>query len=269
MSNKGIYTALTGAIAQSRRLDTVANNIANANTAGFKGNKQVFNEYLTDLEKTPDSFQFHRYPASIDSFNDIRAYDRSYVDASGTYTNLEQGALQDTGNPLDIGLEGKGLIEVSTSAGIRYTRNGALKMDENGYLVTKEGHNVLSATDEDIPVEDRKIKIDGSQVTISYMGEVYSKGEFKGKISMVEAGNFDALAKEGSSLYRIKDGMNPELAQATKTQTYQGFIEKSNINIVNEMTDMIAATRVFESTQDIIKAFDQMNGKLVNEVPKS
>ena len=84
MSSKGIYTALTGAIAQSKRLDTIANNIANANTTGFKANKQVFNEYLTDLEKDKDGFQFHQFPASEQSFFDIHAYDRSYVDANGT-----------------------------------------------------------------------------------------------------------------------------------------------------------------------------------------
>ena len=99
MSGKGIYTALTGAIAQSKRLDTIANNIANANTTGFKANKQVFNEYLTNLEKDDGTFQFHQFPASEQSFHDIKAYDRSYVDANATYTNIEQGALQNTNNP--------------------------------------------------------------------------------------------------------------------------------------------------------------------------
>ena len=269
MSSKGIYTALTGAIAQSKRLDTIANNIANANTTGFKANKQVFNEYLTDVEHDKNSIQFHRFPATEQSFHDIHAYDRSFVDANGTYTKNNQGALMHTENRLDVGLEGKGLMEVETSAGVRYTRNGAFKINEEGFLTTKEGHHVLQgAQNEETPPEQRRIKIDDAEVTISYMGEVYAGGEFKGKISMVESGNWEALAKEGSSLYRVKDKMNPLFAAATKTQTYQGYVEKSNVNIVDEMTNMISATRAFESTQDIIKAFDQINGKLVNDVPK-
>ena len=100
------------------------------------------------------------------------------------------------------------------------------------------------------------------------MGEVFSDGVDRGKISMFEAGNFDALAKEGANRFRIKKDMDPQLTRATSTQTHQGYIERSNVNIVDEMTNMISATRVFESTQDIIKAFDQINGKLVNDVPK-
>ncbi len=269
MSGKGIYTALTGAIAQSKRLDTIANNIANANTTGFKANKQVFNEYLTDLEKTDNSIQFHQFPASEESFYDIRAYDRSYVDANSTYTNIEQGALQNTNNPLDLGLEGKGFMEILTSAGVRYTRNGALKRDVDGFLVTKDGHYVLQQQDEEaLPPDQRKIQVGDKGVTVSYMGEVFSDGVARGKISMFEAGNFDALAKEGANRFRIKKDMDPLLTRATNTETHQGYIERSNVNIVDEMTNMISATRVFESTQDIIKAFDQINGKLVNDVPK-
>ena len=126
MSSKGIYTALSGAIAQNRKLETISNNIANVNTTGFKANKQVFNEYLTDMEKNPRNLRFHKFPATVESFEDLRAYDRSYVDSNGTYTVKDQGALLETGNPLDLGIEGEGLMEIETSAGVRYTRNLSL-----------------------------------------------------------------------------------------------------------------------------------------------
>ena len=110
MSSKGIYSALSGAMAQSQQLDTIANNIANANTPGFKGDKQTFKEYLTILEKAPDVNTVPKIPASIESFFDMQGTDKSYVVPDGTYTDHAQGGLRATGNSLDIALEGKGFF---------------------------------------------------------------------------------------------------------------------------------------------------------------
>src|SRR4051812_1771409 len=106
MSTKGVYTAVSGAIAQSSRLDTIANNLANANTTAFKKDKQVFNEYLTAHEKMPDTMEVPRVPASVESFYDMNGGDKSFVDAAGTYTNFTQGTLKNTGSNLDMALEG-------------------------------------------------------------------------------------------------------------------------------------------------------------------
>lgn len=268
MSNKGIYTALSGAIAQNQRLDTIANNIANTNTTGFKKDEQVFYEYLTANEKGSDIIRAPRVPASIESFYEMNGGDRGYVDSKGTYTDHSQGLLKETGNTLDVALEGKGFLEVLAPDGVRFTRNGALKIDGQGRLVTKEGFPVLRSGFGQ-PPEQRVLVPNGRNVTISNNGEIYSGTDSIGFMSIVNAGNMDALQKVGSSLYKVKPNLDPQLAVAEDVKVRQGFLEGSNVNVVDEMTKMIATTRTFESTQKAIQAFDNMNNKLINVVGKT
>jgi flagellar basal-body rod protein FlgF len=110
MGTKGIYTAVSGAVAHSAKLDTIANNIANANTPGFKRDQQLFKEYLTAYEKQPTALEVPKVPASIDSFYPLNGGDKSFVDLNGTATSFAQGAMKVTGNPLDLGLEGDGFF---------------------------------------------------------------------------------------------------------------------------------------------------------------
>lgn len=266
MSNKGIFTALSGAIAQSQRLDTIANNIANSNTSAFKKDKQVFQEYLTANEKLPDVIQVPKIPASVESFYDMQGGDRGYVNSTGTFTDHSQGNLKATGNTLDVGLDGKGFFEVLTPRGVRFTRSGGFKVSSQGLLVTKQGYPVLKTGTQD--PQQRTIGVNSRNLTISYGGDIYEGGDFNSKLSVVDVAEPDALKKEGQSLYALKENYGAQLQPAAEAQVHQGFIESSNVNIVEEMTDMIQASRSFESTQKAIKAFDMLNGKLVNEVGK-
>lgn len=267
MSTKGIYTALSGAMAQSQRLDTIANNLANVNTPGFKRDQQVFREYLTANEKMPEVIQVPRVPASIDSFYDMQGGDKSFVDANGTYTDFSQGSLKATNAPLDVAIDGRGFFEVGTPSGVRLTRLGSFKIDGSGQLVTKDGHPVLK---EGAPGEDpvsRVIRVSGQlPISISDVGEVFEGDQSLGKISVVEPKGKDALSKIGASIYEFKKNVNPETVALGNPSLKQGFLEMSNVNIVQEMTDMIATTRVFESTQKAIHAYDGMSDKLINVV---
>ncbi|MCB0410983.1 MAG: flagellar basal-body rod protein FlgF [Bdellovibrionales bacterium] len=267
MSTKGIFTALSGAVAQSQRLDTIANNIANSNTTGFKKDNQVFKEYLTAVEKPPAVIQVPRVPASIESFYDMQGTDRGYVDANGTYTSHEQGSLKATGSPLDLALQGDGFFEVLTPSGPQFTRAGTFRRDVEGRLVTKEGYPVLKEGYGQ-PAEGRLITISSPNITVSQRGEIYEGGEALGKLSMVTMANKEALQKRGQSLFALKPGAQVPVRPANEALVEQGFIELSNVNVVKEMTDMISATRAFESTQKAIQAFDQMDQKLVNDVPR-
>lgn len=267
MSSKGIFTALSGAMAQSQRLDTIANNIANANTTAFKKDQQTFYEYLSAYEKPPDVVQVPRVPASIESFYDMQGGDRGYVDSAGTFTDFTQGQLRPTGSTLDMALEGRGLFEVLTPQGVRFTRNGQFKVDGNGSLVTKEGYLVLKDGTQD-PAQ-RRIAVEGRNLTVSKNGEIYDAGNPVGRLSVVEVSNPDSLQKVGNSLYSLKPNFTETPIPSVDSQVNQGFLELSNVNIVTEMTDMIAASRTFETAQKAMKAFDQMDDKLINEVPKT
>lgn len=266
MSNKGMFTALSGAIAQSQRLDTIANNIANANTNAFKKDHQVFKEYLTAQEKPADVIQVPRVPSSIESFYDNQAADRGYVDSAGTFTDHSQGVIKPTGNNFDFALDGEGYFEVLTPQGPQLTRSGAFKIDGTGTLTTKEGFPVLLEGIEGNE-EARLIRLSSSNINVSETGQVYENGELIGRLSLQKETNPEVLKKVGSSLYTRNQTIDSERIPA-QVLVKQGFIEMSNVNIVNEMTDMIAATRAFESTQKAIQAFDQMNSKMVNDIPK-
>lgn len=269
MSTKGIYTAVSGAVAHSAKLDTIANNIANANTPGFKTDKQLFKEYLTSYEKQPTVLEVPKVPASIESFYPINGGDKSYVDVNGTATNFSQGALKLTGNPLDIGVEGDAFLEVQTPGGVRMTRNGHFTLNADGVVVNKQGFPLLLSGTDGQPVEDRMIRVsDKKNFTITVRGDVFVNGENQGRLSLRTATEKDALHKQGNSLYTIRENFDNQIVDATNYRVHQGAFEQSNVNIVKEMTDMINATRIFESTQKVIQAYDQMNQKLVNDVPR-
>lgn len=259
--SKGIFTAVSGAMAQSARLDTVANNLANVNTPGFKRDGQLFREYLTSFNQEPGTVEVPRIPASVESFYAHNGGDKSFVDLDGTFSDFSQGTIRPTGNTLDFAIEGDGFFEVATPEGSRYTRAGNFAVDGDGRLVTKQG----------FPVQKQgggEFRFTSPDVTVSGDGEVFEKGQSVGRLSLNRFANKDALMKQGANLFALKENLDPKMSGATDAKVSQGFLEGSNVNIVREMTDMISATRTFESTQKAIQAYDQMAGKLINEVPK-
>lgn len=270
MSTKGVYTALSGAIAQNTKLDTIANNLANVSTPGFKRDQQLFQEYLTANEKPPSVIQVPRIPASIESFYDMQGGDKSYVDAKGTFSDFSQGSVKHTGNSFDLAIDGKGFFEIATPSGVRLTRAGNLTLDGNGQLVTKQGYPVLKNAEPGADPAARVIRLQGSgTITITDSGEILEGEENRGKLSIVDVVKPEVLQKMGNSLFSFKPNMNAEVIQIDKPSIKQGFIETSNVNIVQEMTDMITTQRVFESTQKAISAYDSMADKLVNVVGKT
>ena len=265
MSTKGIFTALSGALAQTLKIDTIANNIANVNTTGFKKDQQTFGEYLTAHEKEEQVIQVPRVPASDESFYAMNGGDKSFVNSTGTYTNFEQGSLKFTGGKLDLAIDGPGFFEVSTPSGVQLTRAGNFTIDGNGQLVTKDGNPVL--LDGEGAPEERTVRFSGqSSAYISDGGEIFDGKNNLGKISMLQVANPDSLQKVGNNNFSFKSNMPAEVTKSTSPNLKQGFLETSNVNIVNEMTDMIMAQRVFEGTQKAIHAYDQMADKLINVV---
>ena len=268
MPTKGIYTALSGAIAQSKKMDTVANNIANVSTPAYKRDYEVFREYLTAHQKGPDVIAVPKVPASTESFYDMQGGDKGYVDSAGRYTDFTQGKLKVTGSDLDFALQGKGFFEVFTPQGVRFTRNGSFRRDFEGKLVTADGYPVLKVAPPGAAPETRIIQLGNAKLSASNKGDLVQNGQEVARLSVIDVGNVDALQKVGQSMYMVRPNIEPELAIAEDFDLRQGVQELSNVNIVQEMTNLIATSRVFESTQKAIKAYDQMNQRLVNDVPK-
>lgn len=269
MSTKGVYTALSGAVAQSLKMDTIANNIANVSTPGFKRDQQVFQEYLTEREKEGSVVNIPRIPASPESFYDQQGKDKSFVDLAGTFTDFSAGSVKATGNPLDVALEGDGFFEIATPNGVQFTRNGSFKLDGNGRLVTGEGFPVLMEAEGGTDIEARFITSESGQIRIEGNGDVLEGDQLIGRIAVSNLTDKNALNKVGAQRYSFKPNFQPEVTPVANQKMLPGFVEASNVNIVREMTDMIATTRVFESTQKAISAYDSMADKLVNVVPRS
>jgi flagellar basal-body rod protein FlgF len=212
-----------------RQMDVVANNVANVNTSGYKADKSLFEEYL-------------KSGAHEDNFvgRDRRV---SYVQDSGTYKDLTQGASEQTKNPLDVAIDGRGFLAVQTPAGERYTRDGGLQINNLGQLVTAGGNPVLGTSGPIVfQPTDKQINIasDGNVTVIEGTGRIDS---VRGKLRIVSFADAQKLVKEGSNLYSAGQGVAAQPDIASKVR--QGFIEKSNVNSVTEMSRMIEITRTY------------------------
>lgn len=279
---KSLWVPVSAAIAQQRKVETIANNVANTNTPSFKKDDVVFKEYLTILNKGPQDIDIPRKEWAPKDFYRQDGAEDSKVSIDGTYTDFQQGQLTPTGNPFDLGIRGNGFIEILTPNGIRYTRDAILSISKDGDLVTNRGNRVLSKIDpnkldktaqdvaanadsESSPVE-RIIKIPANgKFSVNLDGEIFVNNQNIAKISLIEFNDIQALKKEGSSLFVNNDNKNI-IRDDVKSSIHQGFVEQSNVNPIYEMSELIKAHRHFESIQKVIKTYDSMAQKSANEI---
>lgn len=275
---KNLWVPLSGALAQQKKVEIIANNVANANTPGYKRDEIIFEEYLTALNKG-DGIRIPQKEWSPGDFYQTHGVEKSQVKIAGTYTDFANGQLKSTGNPFDIALNGSGFFEILTPNGIRYTRRGTFTTSSEGKLVTPQGDPVLSkwevpsATPEgtlsrfiaQAPVaKERAIVIPKGKFSVNMQGEIFVDGKKLSDLSIVEFKDSHTLKKEGNSYFFNEDAKNI-LPGSVKTKVHQGFLEGSNVNAITEMSELIKAHRHFESIQSAIKAYDNIAGKSVNE----
>jgi flagellar basal-body rod protein FlgF len=212
-----------------RQLDVVANNIANINTTGFKADKSLFEEYL-------------RSGAHEDNFvgRDRRV---SFVQDRATLHDFAAGPSEQTKNPLDVAIDGNAFLVVQTPAGERYTRDGSMQINAQGQLVNAAGAPVLGTSGPIVfQPGDKNINIaaDGNITVLEGVNRIDS---VRGKLRLVSVPDSQKLVKEGSNLYSAPPGSTPTPSLTARVN--QGFIEKSNVNSVMEMTRMIDVTRAY------------------------
>ena len=242
----GLYTAASGLIARMEALDATTNNLANANTTGYKADKPSFESYLASSQQASSGMPL------------LRESQNTGTRLAGTATDMRPGSLQQTGNSLDVALEGNGFLAVQTPAGVRYTRNGNLSLDSNNRLVTRQGFPVLG--------DGGPIVITGSQIVINPTGTISVDGTPQSNLQLVEFKDTKGLRKEGDSLFAAPQGTVAD--PATKTKIKQGYLETSNVNVVKEMIDMVEEGRAAETYQKVIQAMGDVLGKAVNDVGK-
>jgi len=268
--DKGVYSALSGAVANEKQLESTANNIANLDTAGFKKDSPVFREYLTKLEKAETVIDIPRAIFNPSDYYHLHGNERSYVSLDDVVTDFSQGKLKMTANPLDLAIIGEGFFEINTPLGIRFTKAGNFTLDSSSRLVTLEGNQVLSeridnnedllrspaSNDIDNP-SNREIFIDNKNITVLPDGTIMSANQKIAKLSIVEfVKPNDSLMKAGSNLFASIE--NPIIKVNTTSSISQGYLEGSNVNPTAEMISLINTQRVFDGLNKAINTYSDM-----------
>jgi flagellar basal-body rod protein FlgF len=246
-----LLVGLSRQVALSRELDVVANNIANINTNGFKADGAVFEEFIGKVARSGNM-----------EGRDNRV---SFVRDRATWIDMSQGTIERTGNPLDVAIVGKGFLAVQTPNGERYTRNGALQVNNIGQLVTSEGYQVLG---ESGPIvlqpKDRNVSISKDGTISVREGEDAATESERGKLRLVNFAQAGLLQKDGTGTLKAPDGVAP--APELKSYFSQGTIEKSNVRSVVEMTRMIEVTRTYTQVATMLAQQSDMQKSAIEKL---
>jgi flagellar basal-body rod protein FlgF len=241
---------LSRQIALQRELDVVANNVANLNTTGYKADNVVFHEHLMPVARA----------------NAFRAPDRrlSFVQDRATWLDLAQGPVQQTGNPLDIAISDNAFLTVQTPRGERYTRNGALQINNAGQLVTSEGLQVIGQNGPIVfQSNDRNVSI-STDGTISVREGNNTTDSLRGKLRLASFDQPQRLQKDGTSTYMTPAGMQAQTPAAVRV--VQGTIEKSNVRGVVEMTRMVEVTRTYTQVASMLQQQADMRRSAIEKL---
>ena len=240
--NSGMYSALSGNIAAMRRMDVISNNLANVNTPGFKKDRMLFEGMLAGSTTPPAVPQ----GSTADPI----------LQKESLFIDYAPGPVNQTGNPLDLAIEGDGFLTVTTPNGPAYTRQGNLRLASDGTLVTIDGYPVQG--------DNGTIRIQGGKVEIDAKGAVSVDGAPVATIKVVDFPRPYQLKKLGQALLVPED---PQVTpQAARADIRQGSLEGSNVESITEMVQMIETNRYFDACQRAIRGFDDMAAKAVSDL---
>jgi flagellar basal-body rod protein FlgF len=276
---RGIYTGASGMLAEQTRLDTISNNLANADVEGYKRDVTIEKAFPELLIRRMNDDGVRKNPLGSSDYAPVVGRIGTGVEVNELFTEFEQGSMKQTDNDYDVALDGKGFLTVKTPDGERLTRNGSFTLGKEGYLETKEGFQVLG--------EKGPIQVKANNFTIDKDGNVFINATFQGdpnrlvsreentwdktvlldRLKIQDVDNSRYLQKQGSSLWRTTEISGDATVMATgRPKIEQGFVEASNVNPVTEMVQMIEVNRAYEANQKSIQTEDAMLNKLLNEV---
>jgi flagellar basal-body rod protein FlgF/flagellar basal-body rod protein FlgG len=243
--DSGLYAAATALIARTQALDTIANNLANANTVGYRAERNLFSSVLADAGK--------RSPGTA-----LNNAINNYGILSGTNLDYGQGALQKTGNNLDVALEGSGFFVVQTANGQVYTRNGSFQVSTKGQLVTSNGDAVMG--------DKGPITLLPGSASISADGTISQNGAVIAKLNVVDFPAGTQITSAGNTYYAAP----PKTATpATGFSVQQGAVESSNVNPITCMVELVDAQRSAEMMQRALSMFNsEIDKTATQDLPK-
>jgi len=247
-----VYLALSGARAIERSMGVIANNMANSNTPGYRADHLA----VAGLASVPDYDALTR--SSAEELN-VEPPQPTFYTAlmpllSEQTIDPNPGVARNSGLQTDLLIDGQGFFAVQTPQGERYTRAGNFTVGTNGMLTTMNGYPVAGQG-------SQGIKVNGADFKVRSDGGVYdAKGKQVGTIKIVAFPDARALAKEGASLFKVAGASaQPVVVDRAKVSLKQGWLEESNVQTISELVDMIAAQRMYEAYQKLIRTSDDMS----------
>lgn len=258
---RALYSAASGMTAQQLNVDNIANNLANANTAGYKMRRAQFQDllYQSLVQPGTSAGQQTVVPTGLQLGLGTRAASNEII--------FTQGNFSQTNNPLDVVIQGNGFFQVRRSSGdLAYTRAGSFHLDKNGSIVTSDGDPVEPQIT--IPADAQSVTI-AADGTVSYMQPGQSAAQKAGQFQIAGFQNPAGLNSVGKSLYLPTDASgDPTVAAPGGTEglgtLLQGYSEQSNVSIVEEFINLIVAQRAYEANSKVVKAADEMYQQVNN-----
>ncbi|MEW6661746.1 MAG: flagellar hook-basal body protein [Bacillota bacterium] len=247
---RGLYSSAAGLKVLQRQQDVLANNVANANTPGFKRDQTVLRSFPEQIILTRETGK----GAGAKVVGPISLGAQIHE----VNTVFENGIMAETGRPTDFALGGSGLefFAIATSEGERYTRSGSFSLDQEGYLVTPAGDYLLGYAG--------KIRLQGEDFSVDPAGRVFQGQEFIDQLRIVRIKEPAQLIKKGHHLYQAaKEGAVEDVKEP---YLRQGVLELSNVSLTSEVIKMIAGMRAYEINARLLKVQDELLGKAVNEI---
>ena len=277
---RGLYTSASGMVSQMNNLNAISNNLANVDLTGYKRDVSAFKAFPELLLRRLNDDGVMNFPfGSIDAAPIIGKLGTG-VEFNELYTVFEQGSLKQTDNPFDMALDGEGFFSIQVGDKEKYTRNGSFLLNDESFLVTKDGHLVLG--------ENGPIQIKDNNFVIDEDGVIYQNSTFADdfeRLVSLEENEWDSLErvdrlkvvnfrenrmrflkKTGNSFWIATEETGPaQIVQENRPKIRTGFLESANVNPVTEMVKMIEVNRIYEANQKMIQTEDNLLGKLINE----
>ena len=279
---RGLYTAATGMITEAQRTDVISNNLANAATNGYKKDTAVHREFenmlikrMYDSDNNSGGAQFSGLlDTNSGDITKFKGFNVKQNDAPvigelglGDYiaeiaTDYSQGAFESTGNTFDLAIAGEGFFTIQTPQGIRYTRNGSFFRNQNGAIQDIHGYNLLDTRGNQITIPADTAN---SRITITGDGSIFVDGQNQAlaQIQVVQFDNRLAVQKQGDNFFAAVNDAQPQPATG---EIVQGLLEKSNVEIVREMVELIHNHRLYEANSKAVTTQDTMLDNSVNQV---
>lgn len=250
---RGLYLAGTGMLYQRNNMDVITNNLSNVDTGGFRQEEMLsrsFKDMLLDRRNDPAVVRASREVGPLNTG----------IHIDEILTSFTQGPVEQTELSTDMAIEGEGFFVVATPNGDRYTRAGNFHLTSEGRLVDSEGNAVQG--------EGGEITLEHDRFLVKENGTIYNEdtGAEVGRLRIVEFENLDNLRQEGGT--RFYEYQDAGLRDAENSQVLQGYIEGSNVSTVDEMVDMLVASRAYESAQRAVGMIDETLDSAVNSIAR-